>query len=395
MSTPRKLASKIPLFEETDGVEVLSAQFKALSHNNEYEFDTSSAIFHSSNVLYRSMPISIEKPSSYNEKLDPFQNVALVGKQDSIIIKSSNSLDFPDRPYILCKTIFRLKIYPNIVGKIGDALTYTDVNKFDIEYSEENMMWKGKYLCGSSSCEVYVSLYKDRSTPQEVIVEFNRVKGDHKPFFSYFKEVKNVLLQANEVPSVVNVFNFGSLPIPSLSDEVFIKGIDMISCMSGEGYIDTKDEAAKMLCDLANHESLEQLALPQCVELVIRCVENLTSEKSNELHDHFQHALVAMAMFVDKLACYQDALVKSDIIDVVLRFAQDSEGSGYATIQMRRECGKILAKLTGNDTLVAEIVSRRSELVSDWVSKESKDFDLLKLVGSNVRETLNIQLSKK
>jgi hypothetical protein len=135
------------------------------------------------------------------------------------------------------------------------------------------------------------------------------------------------------------------LPSGPVSDAQFLAGIRPIFSSALEPYFEARVEAAKMLCDLALHES-SHLRLDECRMQVIAVLEKLVVD---DFEDVKHYALMALSAFVclDDLPQYkEDVLASTTLLQVLLELAQDAPAPVYETIQVRRECAHVLFLLS-------------------------------------------------
>lgn len=182
------------------------------------------------------------------------------------------------------------------------------------------LQWKGKYIRGSSFCEIYIHLYAEVPPSKEFIVEANRVKvwlritcavclscqGDAKPFFNFYREFKSIMLNTSEDSRVCNDFTIAPmLNGASISEDQFLKGVQPIFNMCQEVFYEARLEGTKMLCDLAEHES-HYLQHEECKKNVVVCLSKLISDDFECVR---QHAIIAFAKFSEMRSYAVSALL--------------------------------------------------------------------------------------
>jgi len=258
-------------------------------------------------------------------------------------------------------------------------------------------MWKGKFLQGSSHCEIHIHIYTELPLTS-YIIEANRVKGDSKPFFAFYKDFKSMF---TEVPDnkPVNSFYFQPLPSTKTTDEQFLGGIKPIFVMASEPYFESRLESAKMLCDLSQHPQRALIQLPECKSQCIASLEKLVSDDFDYVR---QHAMCAFAMFVE-VPGYQELMVKSSAMCVLFNHIDNPQEPAYETIQSRRECSRILAALTKYDAASVMLNLQKhggSRIVEDWLARVDgiKDMRLkyqADVVRKHIREAQTSQQQKR
>ncbi len=138
-------------------------------------------------------------------------------------------------------------------------------------------------------------IYTQSPASSVYIVEANRIEGDSKPFFNFYREFKSLILNvADSKP--VNNFYFEPLSSSKISPEQFMGGVKPIFNMAAEPFFESRLEAAKMLCDLALHPDRSLLQLPECREQCISALEGLIKDDFEYVR---QHSMCALSAFVD------------------------------------------------------------------------------------------------
>jgi hypothetical protein len=280
-------------------------------------------------------------------------NTAYPKSLDTIFqLSPPDSSSCPERPYCLMRTHFELdsmKMNPSKDGKskfdkIMEAID-TCLNEFsEYDFTFDDCMWKGKYLQGSSHCEIHVHIYTQSPPSLTYIIEANRVEGDSKPFFNFYREFKALILNTPDVKPVNN-FYFEPLSSSKISPDQFLGGVKPIFIMSAEPFFESRLEAAKMLCDLALHPDRSLLQLPDCREQCLVALEKLVTDDFEYVR---QHAMCALSAFVD-IPGYPELMVRSNVVSVMLAQIENPREPSYETIQCRRECSRVLASLVKYD----------------------------------------------
>lgn len=256
----------------------------------------------------------------------------------------------PERPFSLMRTHFELdptkmnsakdgkSKFLKIIEAIEKCLK--DFREYDFSFfPDDDCMWKGKFLSGSSYCEMHVHIYTQSPNPV-YIIEANRLEGDSKPFFAFYREFKSLMLNCpEERPS--NTFFFEPLPSTKITPEKFLDGVNPIFVMSSEPFFESRLEAAKMLCDLAKHPDRGMLQLEECRK---KCVGSLQKLVEDDFELVKQHAMCAFSEFVE-VPGYPEEMLKSTALRVLLSYMHTESLPLYETIQARRECARVLSVL--------------------------------------------------
>jgi len=309
-----------------------------------------------------------------------------------------NKNECPGRPVLLMRTHFEIDEEPSS-PKSAQTSTFSKVvsrlnacllqfSEYDFSpFSQTDYMWQGKYIRGSSSCEIHVFIYQDRDTGR-FIVETQRIKGDSKPFLTFHSDFKALVTSTKKVEKPVNHLQFTPLDHPPVSDEQFFKGIQPIFVMADAPNIEARLESAKMLCDLFV-QNKSQLQLEQCKQSCVRSLETLLADPFDDVR---QHAIMALANLAD-IPGYEMELIQSSILSVVLSLIDEDEvdtGNQFETIQMRRECGRIVSSLTRHfATSVLEYISLEELKAKMSFVKDVRLHGHLKKATENLQKFLN------
>jgi len=260
------------------------------------------------------------------------------------VFEEERSSVFPDRPCFLVRTHFAISFEKNsfdfVVQTIDAALE--SIPKFDFSFFASEAMWKGKHFQGSIMCEVHIRVYHEGQG--QYIVEANRVKGDAKPFSPFFKELKSILTKTPVETKTALAF-MSQLSSGPISDSQFLMGIRPIFFTALEPYLEARIEGAKMLCDLALHDS-SHLRLDECRSQVLSVLEKLVVD---DFDDVKHHAIMALSAFssLDDIPQYKEGILASTtLLQVLLEFSQDAPAPAYETIKVRRECAHVVFLLS-------------------------------------------------
>jgi hypothetical protein len=191
----------------------------------------------------------------------------------------------------------------------------------------------------------------------------------------------------NESPEQPRVFDsFGlatSLPnVELLSDEEAVEALLPILHMAKSGLLEPQLEAARLFCDLSLHDAMQQhMCDSGCVQAL---VENLLPCVICEWTR--QHAVFALANLSEAQGC-QEAMIDAGILPVILNLVRDGP---YKTIEMRRECARILANLSARlASRVVNVLGPRT--LSNWLEKvDALRDERLKLHAHRARESLTV-----
>lgn len=162
------------------------------------------------------------------------------------------------------------------------------------------------------------------------------------------------------------------MPSSMKTDEQFLEGIRCIFTMAREPFIETKLEAAKMICELTA-EDHQFLTLQDCKTGIMSSLELLIADQDEE--DVRQLAIVALAQF-SEIPGYQAEIIRCSVLSDIFLLADDVPVGEpvFETAQVRRESGRILANITSYDPCrVVKLLQDKDVPVEDWMKKDLAD----------------------
>ena len=191
----------------------------------------------------------------------------------------------------------------------------------------------------------------------------------------------------NEPPAEPRAYEkFGlASPLPTidlLSDDEAVEALQPILLMAKSGMLEAQLEAASLFCDLSLHDAMQQhMCDSGCVQAL---VENLLPCIVCEWTR--QHAVFALANLSEAQGC-QEAMIDAGILPEVLNLVKDGP---YNTIEMRRECARILANLSARlASRIVAVVGPRT--LSIWLEKvDSFRDERLRLHAVRAKESLKV-----
>lgn len=241
----------------------------------------------------------------------------------------------------------------NIQGKIEKVLS--GLNDYDWSFLPDEATWICKYFHGSNIREVHVCSYWD-ANKSDHLVEVKRVKGDG--LFCNKKECVDSLQLLRAAFSNLEGQSLKkggrlrgplplSLPIKSIpSKEQFLQGVQPILKMAGSPNMDSRVEAAKMLCDLAENSDPSLLSLPECQDLCFQALEVLLHDSEERSEEIKQYSLMAFGLLSEH-DCYQECFLHFKDFDEIIRLVENAPSTrpSCSCIQMRRQAAKGLSRL--------------------------------------------------
>lgn len=294
---------------------------------------------------------------------DPFQKQATRDWSETLkdISNPLQAYNFPQRPQMLMRHHFEVD-KEAFNGNAAELVVFIQTKLLpDFEsiafadFNSEVGVWHGKHIRGAICCYFDVFVYSDRKS-DKFIVEGVKTKGDPKPFIVFFKDFKSKFIPSNDSNKPQMLCNFGSLSCSPITDDEYYRGLMPIFRMAEATNYEARLEAAKMLCDLFQ-QNQSQLQLPEVMQACVRSLEALVKDGFEDIK---QHAIMAMSVLSD-LQCYKSDLITSSSLAVVVSLVTENPepNLSYETIQIRRECAKILITLAQfNAAGVVESISR-------------------------------------
>lgn len=258
-----------------------------------------------------------------------------------------------EKPLYLVNTNFVCEMtLSDIQERINHVLNA--VNEVSFEFDPAIYKWSASYVRGSKFTKLDIQIYSNEPRPG-YIVEALRIKGDGKPFFQIYNDIKNVLrpqldsaVDESSVlisrPSVS--FNAGSFVPTSIVEkdssdflnqsdakEALSTLVDMVNCDS----IESKLEIAKIICDITQRDdSLEYLR-----ELdIINVLAVLSSSKHCECTR--RNAVLALTKLSESPS-FQESIVDSGVLQTLLENCIDGP---YSNCETRRASARIIANIS-------------------------------------------------
>lgn len=342
----------IPEFNSADSIPYASADIsKSVYRSIDVARNDAHDVFATKESHYGKFGGSVFNVS---ELVTPFSK----NKQDVDIQVTSSISSCPERPYHLSRTHFVVD-----AGKMSEVtglsrldqilmpinVCLNNFSEYDFSYFQSDFMWKGKYLQGSSSCEIDIHLYSAGSEdPASIIVEAKKTEGDSKPFLAFYRQFHSEVLNIEDTRPAPMGF-MGRLPANPVTPASFLTGITPIFNMAKESYFEPRLEASKMLCDLAQHREPALLQLVECRDQVIHSLESMVDDSFDAVK---QHSMCALAAFVQTPGYAESLVSKSNTLRVLFQAVVTTPSEpAYETIQSRRECARVLCAVAKCDAV--------------------------------------------
>mmetsp|Transcript_23830 Transcript_23830/g.32644 ORF Transcript_23830/g.32644 Transcript_23830/m.32644 type:complete len:411 (-) Transcript_23830:1583-2815(-) len=294
---------------------------------------------------------------------DPFQKQVSRDWEETLkdISNPSQAYNFPQRPQMLMRSHFEVESAA-FHGNAYELVVFIQIKllpEFEAiafaDFNAEVGVWHGKHIRGAVCCYFDIFVYSDRRS-DKFIIEGVKTKGDPKPFVYFFKDFKRKFIPSIETAKPQILCNFGSLSCSPITDDEYYQGLQPIFRMAQATNYEARLEAAKMLCDLFQ-QNQSQLQLPEVMQACVQSLEGLVQDNFPDIK---QHAIMAMSILSD-LQCYKSDLITSSSLAVVVSLVTENPepNLSYETIQIRRECAKILITLAQfNAAGVVESINR-------------------------------------
>jgi len=318
-----------------------------------------------------------EGPKINFSKKDPISKKEATPKIE-IIASSSRPLVVPPEP-------FHVSPLTHFVTKfnVGDTKARVEAGLSGVlgvafEFFSAKCRWEGVYLVGSSRCKFEFNLYKRLSGG--LIVAGNRLSGDS---FAFVIVYKAVALSFDD-PSLVFP-ETPRLPIPPpkkpADPHAIKKSIDAVLRMASSGIGEAQVGAAQILCDLSKKETMHaDLISNGCVDVLVKL-----TEFKFEACD--QHAICALANLSSSRSCQEVLIRDQAFLHSLLHLCRDGS---FDTIEMRRECARLLANLSSGEEGARQVVASAGPgHVSTWLGsvQDLKD-ERLRTHANSVRNSL-------
>lgn len=278
----------------------------------------------------------------------------------------------------LCNTT-EVKSVEKVFSVINECLDAFD--DYDFVFEEETFSWKGKYIQGSTSCDLNINVYL---VDGSVIVECKRISGECSPFHSFYKDFKAFLTDVKcDDGHQQHSVNFSTAPHVSccersknLSFKHFMQSIEPLFVMAYSELVDCQKEGAKMLCDLTNEpHHICYLQNVDCISRVLGALQHIILTSASL--DAIDHSIIALAN-VCEIPGYQAGILalyhkskatgrRRHLLAMLFRLVSSPDSAvwkqslvetesvpEYQRAQVRREAGRILGWLTVYDA--AEVV---------------------------------------
>ena len=280
--------------------------------------------------------------------------------------KSSRPIFAPCEPfYIAPSTHF---VTSEDIDKIT-SLVESELSKQEsVSYGffHSKCRWEGVYLSGSVRCKFEISVYK--RAEGVYVVEGNRLSGDGFVFVSIYKSIRDLF-----DPPVHNCkeLRLESPTFGRITDDLNVirNSVLNVVSMANSGVCESQLSAAQIFCNIA--------ADPTKHSVIADCggVTALLKLLSVDFESCNQHAACALGKLSTSSDCQKALMNNTNFLDTLLPLCSEIN-SNYNNIEMRRECARVLANLSGGKSGAQQVVNSAGvDSVITWLQSvdELKD----------------------
>jgi hypothetical protein len=210
------------------------------------------------------------------------------------------------------------------------------------------------------------------------MVEVKRFYGEGFGLHDLFHALQQAVLKEKAPATKKGGFlSRKALPLPpafarsssgNTSEESFIEGVQPIFRMAQEIFLESRLEAAKMLCDLAAKKQ-PYLQLPACVDGCVNALCVLLAE--DQWEDVKQIAIVALSSFLE-LPAYKDSFAKREelslLADLVANCPNKDQAYLYAEVRRKAALSLKLVSQSHAGDVLGVLQSQGYKSVDQWTS---------------------------
>jgi hypothetical protein len=303
-------------------------------------------------------------------------------RSDPVIkVTSNDTISVPVEPfYVAPSTNFVIDKIDINVFKAQVEMELDKRTGVSYSFFPAKCRWEGVYLAGSMRCKFEINVY--RRPCGGLIVEGNRLSGESMAFVDIYRALRESFVDCEKISP------FPLLPNPGFretSPSDIDNSIDAVLSMADSGICEAQLGASQIFCDIfslpetANHTK----KLAECLDALVK-LSNVEYEFCN------QHAICALAELSTSRTCQEVLLRNKKFMKTLL--ANSSDGN-YNTIEMRRECARMLANISccGDESHAQQIVKGTGvNNVEAWLQSvdDLKD-ERLRMHADRARESLS------
>jgi hypothetical protein len=271
--------------------------------------------------------------------------------------KSSRPIFVPSEPfYVAPSTHFLTKLdVGDMKARVEEELKNQPGLSF--EFFPSKCRWEGVYLDGAARCKFEINVYK--RSGGELVVEGNRLSGDSYAFINIYKSLLNLFVPC-ELKEVARL-----LPIPDsicdVDSEAIDESIDSVLSMANSGIGEAQVGASQIFCDIFQRTHATHL-----ISKLTECIASLVHLVDVEFQSCNQHAVCALAQ-LSSTHSGQEVLMRDErFLHTLLPLCSDGS---YSTMEMRRECARLLANIScsGQEHARHVLTSAGAQNIQAWM----------------------------
>lgn len=330
---------------------------------------------------YRSIAVVPDVSSQFNRSfLDvPFEAETRVA---SSLLTKAPRLQFPPKPSHYGKYSFTIKDdniseyfqakaedqLDAVANRVGAYLGFDSKFYFSLIPGSKFPMWRGKYMEGTTCCEVDVNIYHG-DTINTFIVEAIRMKGDAKPFHVFFRSFKSLATNTEEETTRAIVT---PLSIPLILGQPIdtSSAFEPIFTLCKSEYFENRLDGAKMLYNLlSKRQDDEGVRESNFIQSCILHLERLIFDDFHEV----AHQAILLFEHLLHIPGYKSAMMESNALPFLFSMVEYVPEPFYATIHVRRACAYIIASLAKHDSvaLIKKLESNGDDVLG-WTNRVHK-----------------------
>lgn len=293
--------------------------------------------------------------------------------------KSSRPITAPAEPFYVAPSTHFLTNQNVGDIKARVELELDGMDGVSYEFFFEKCRWEGVYLVSSSRCKFEINVYK--RTSGGFVVEGNRLCGESIAFITVYQAVRNLFVTP-PLTSTWSSFTPTAPPRRTINqDEEMISlnaVFSMARCPVGEAQL----SAAQIFCDMTKDTSKHSFLIQNhCVPVLVKLMQ-VDFQSCN------QHAICALAHLSSSLACQELLRRDTDFLQALLPLC--SADGNYNSVEMRRECARLLANISSCGEGAQDVVSSAGQqnVASFLMSVDDLKDDRLRLHADRARLSL-------
>ena len=293
--------------------------------------------------------------------------------------RSSRPVNAPAEPFYVAPSTHFLTNQNVGDIKARVELELDGMDGVSYEYFNEKCRWEGVYLVSSSRCKFEINVYK-RSSGGHVI-EGNRLSGDSIAFVTVYQAVRNLFVSPPQT-STWNSFQPSAPPRRAINQDEEMISLNAVFSMARCPVGEAKLSAAQIFCDMARDPTKHSFLIRNhCVPVLVKLMQ-VDFQSCN------QHAVCALTHLSSSLACQELLRRDTDFLQALLTLC--SGDGNYDTVEMRRECARLLANISSCGEGAQDVVTSagQEKIASFLMSVDGLKDDRLRVHANQARLSL-------